>query len=183
MATFLSWTLAAVPAFLALAALIAAVSLAIAWWRARRAGWRPALAETFPDALLLVALAAIAVLTLGDPMGPQPDRINLVPFRDQLWAIAGQVEPGIAAATLAANVLLFVPLGAALAARHPERSGWWLVAVAAGISLAVECAQAIMDIGRLADVTDVIANAAGAALGAALWGAVSVGDRVNERST
>jgi glycopeptide antibiotics resistance protein len=181
--TFVSWILAAVPAFLASAGLILAVSLLIAGRRARRDGWRAALDATFPDALLLVALAAIAVLTLGDPMGPQPDRINLIPFRDQLWALEGQVEPAIAAATLAANVLLFMPLGAALAARHPERSGWWLVGVAAGVSLAVEVAQALMDLGRLADVTDVIANTAGAALGAALWGIISPKDRAKERST
>jgi glycopeptide antibiotics resistance protein len=132
--------------------------------------------------MLLTALAAIAVLTLGDPSGPQPDRINLLPFRDQLWALQGQVEPAIAATTLVANVALFVPLGAALAARHSETSGWRTVGMAAGVSVAVEAAQAVMNIGRLADITDVLANTAGAALGVALWNAVSAGDHPNERS-
>jgi glycopeptide antibiotics resistance protein len=181
-ATLLSWFLAAVPAFLALAAVIAVLSLAAAWWRSRRAGWRAAIAATFPDVVLLVALAAIAVLTLGEPSGPQPDRINLLPFRDQMLALRGEVDAAIAAATLFANVALFVPLGAALAARHPEASGWWLIGVAAAVSLAVEAAQAVMNIGRLADVTDVLANTIGAALGAALWKIVSAGDKPNERS-
>jgi glycopeptide antibiotics resistance protein len=181
-ATLLTWFLAAVPGILALAAVIAALSLAVAWWRSRRAGWRAAIAATFPDAVLLVALAAIAVLTLGDPSGPQPDRVNLLPFRDQLWAFQGQVDPAIAAATLFANVALFVPLGAALAARHPEASWWWLIGIASFVSLAVEIAQAVMNIGRLADVTDVLANTVGAGMGAALWKIVSAGERSNERS-
>ncbi|HEX6128082.1 MAG TPA: VanZ family protein [Candidatus Limnocylindria bacterium] len=172
MATLVSWFLDALPAIVAFASLIVAISLALAASRARRAGWRAALGSTMPDAMLLVALGAIAVLTLGDPMGPQPDRFNLVPFRDQWWALQGVVDPALAAATLVGNVLLFVPLGAALAARHLEVGAGRLVLWAAAISVAVEAAQGLMNVGRLADITDVMANTAGAAVGVALWGAV-----------
>lgn len=176
MATLVSWFLDTLPAIIAFASLIVAVSLALAAWRARRAGWRGALGSTMPDAMLLVALGAIAVLTLGDPIGPQPDRFNLVPFRDQWWALEGIVDPAVAVATLVANVLLFVPLGAALAARHPEAGAGRLVLWAAAISVAVEAAQGLMNVGRLADVTDVMANTTGAAIGSVLWGAVAAGE-------
>ena len=182
MATLVSWFLDALPAIVAFASLIVALSLALAAWRARSAGWRAALGSTMPDAMLLVALGAIAVLTLGEPMGPQPDRINLVPFRDQWWALQGVVDPALAVVTLVANVLLFVPLGAALAARHPEAGAGRLVLWAAAVSIGVEAAKGLMNVGRLADITDVMANTAGAAIGVALWGAVVGEGSSNERS-
>jgi glycopeptide antibiotics resistance protein len=180
--TYLAWFLAAVPGFLWLAGLIALLSAVLAWWRARRLGWRAALGATLPDTTLLVALAAIAVLTLGQPLDPQVERVNVIPFRDLLWALDGQVEPMVAVTELVANVLLFVPLGSALAVRHPGASTWWIAGVAAAVSLAVEVAQAIMNTGRLADVTDVVANTSGATLGALLWAVISSGERSDERA-
>jgi len=180
--TYLAWFLAAVPGFLALAAIIAVVSAALTWWRSRRLGWRAALGATLPDTTLLVALAAIATLTLGQPFDAQRERINLIPFRDLLWALDGQVEPAIAITELVANVFLFVPLGSALAVRHPRASMWWVAGIAAAVSLVVEATQAIMGTGRLADITDVLANTAGATLGAALWGAITAGGRPTERN-
>jgi glycopeptide antibiotics resistance protein len=162
--------------------LVGLVALAVAAVRARSVGWSAALRGTLPEAVLLLALGTIAILTLGDPMGPQPDRVNLIPFRDQFWALQGQIDAALATATLLANVVLFIPLGAALAARFPTASGWGLVAVAAFVSLAVEGAQAVLDIGRLADITDVLANSAGAAAGVAIWNAIAAGGRPNERS-
>jgi glycopeptide antibiotics resistance protein len=180
--TYLAWFLAAVPGFLWLAALIALLSGVLTWWRARRLGWRAALGATLPDTTLLVALAAIAVLTLGQPLDPQVERVNLIPFRDLIWALDGQVEPAVAVTELVANVLLFVPLGSALAVRHPRASTWWIAGVAAGVSLAVEVAQAVMNTGRLADITDVLANTSGAILGTLLWSIISADGRSGERS-
>ena len=182
MGTYLGWFLAAVPGFLWLAAIVAALSAGLAWWRSRRLGWRNAISATLPDTTLLFALAAIAALTLGEPLDTQPYRINLIPFRDQLWALEGRVEPAVAVTELVANVVLFVPLGSALAVRHPSASRWWIAGAAAAISVAVEVAQGIMNTGRLADVTDVLANTAGAVLGASLWGAIVSGGRPGERS-
>ncbi len=181
MATLIAWFLQALPAIAAFVALTVGVALGVVAWRARRESWRDALRATIPDGVLVIALGAIAILTLGDPMGPQPDRINLIPFRDQWWALQGQVDPALATATLIANVLLFVPLGAALAARHPDMTGWRLVLVAALVSIGVEAAQGVMNIGRLADVTDVMANTAGAAIGIVLWGMLA-GEGPDERS-
>ena len=181
MTILLDWFLAALPAILAFSVLTLAVALGLVAWRARGHGWRMALGATTPDALLVLALGAIAILTLGDPMGPQPDRVNLIPFRDQWWALQGLIDPALATATLVANVLLFLPLGAALAARHPEVARWRLVLVAAVVSTGVEAAQGVMNIGRLADVTDVMANTGGAAIGVVLWEMLA-GEGPNERS-
>jgi hypothetical protein len=184
--TFLRWFLDALPVMLGMALVVGLVALPLAAWRARSVGWGAAARTTLPDAVLLMALGIIAILTLGNPMGPQPDRINLIPFRDQFWALQGQIDPALATATLLANVVLFIPLGAALTARFPTASGWGLLAVAAFVSLVVEGAQAVLDIGRLADVTDVLANTAGAAVGIAIWSAIAAGGgpsgRPNERS-
>jgi glycopeptide antibiotics resistance protein len=177
--TYLGWFLAAIPAFLWMAGVVGVLSAVLAGWRARRLGWRAAVAATLPDATLFVALAAIAALTLGEPLDAQPYRINLIPFRDQLWALEGRVEPAVAVIELVANVLLFVPLGVALAARHPRASRWGIVGVAAAVSVGVEVAQAVMNTGRLADITDVLANTFGAAVGVAVWGAVAGDTRVD----
>jgi hypothetical protein len=40
----------------------------------------------------------------------------------------------------------------------------------------------VLDIGRLADITDVLANSVGAAVGVAIWNAIAAGGRPNERS-
>jgi hypothetical protein len=179
--TFLVWFLDALPLIVFTALLAGLVTLPLAAIRARSTGWGAAVRATLPDAVLLLALGTIAILTLGNPMGPQPDRINLIPFRDQFWALQGQIDPALATATLLANIILFIPLGAALAARFPAASGSGLLAVAAFVSLTVEGAQAALDIGRLADVTDVLANTAGAAVGIGTWGAISAASP-NERS-
>lgn len=182
MRTYLAWFLAAIPAFLWMTATVGMLSLVLAWWRSFRLGWRAAVAATLPDAALLVALAAIAALTLGEPLDAQPDRINLIPFRDQLWALQGRVEPAVAVIELVANVLLFVPLGVALAARHPRASRWGMVGIAGSVSIGVEVAQAVMNTGRLADITDVLTNTFGAALGVGLWSLIASGDRSREGS-
>jgi VanZ family protein len=179
--TFLAWFLDALPLIVAVALMAGLIAVPVTALRARDGGWPEAWRTTLPEAVLLVALSTIAILTLGDPMGPQPDRINLIPFRDQFWALQGEIDPFLATATLIANVVLFVPLGAALAARFPSSSGWGLVAVAAFVSLTVEGAQAVLDIGRLADITDVLANSFGAAIGVATWSGL-LGERADDGS-
>lgn len=162
------WMLDALPPIIAMVALVVAVSGLLLAWRSRALAWRHALSLTAADAMLLVALGGIGLLTLGPPLSPQPDRVNLLPFRDQIWALQGLVDPSLAMAMLVGNVLLFVPLGVALAVRAPDRGMWTLVAVATGVSLAVEVAQALMNLGRLGDVTDVLTNALGALFGVLL---------------
>ncbi|HEX2194595.1 MAG TPA: VanZ family protein [Candidatus Limnocylindria bacterium] len=180
MGILLDWFVAVLPGIAGMALIIAAACIGLVGWRAAADGWRIAMAETLPDALLLAAVGAIVVLTLGAPAANQPEGINLVPFRDILWAAQGKVDPMLAATTLAANVLLFVPLGILLAARYPGASRWLLTALAAIVSLMVEGGQAVLETGRLADVTDLVANTAGAALGIGLRHALAAGGGSSE---
>jgi len=141
-------------------------TLAMMALRTGAAGRRRALA----DGLVLAAVGMVMLFTLVPArIGEQPDRVNLLPFRDLVWAAQGQVDAGLALAGVAGNLALFVPLGIALAIRWPSGPGPRLVALGLAVSLAVESGQALLDIGRLADVTDVLVNTAGTALGIWLW--------------
>ena len=77
-------------------------------------------------------------------------------------------SPGLADAIL--NVLLFVPLGASLAA---ARVRWWHIGVGSALlSGAIECAQ-LMIPGRESSLGDILFNTTGAVMGWALAVAIS----------
>lgn len=71
-----------------------------------------------------------------------------------------------AAVESAANVLLFVPVGALAAAFLPVRRWWLAVLLCAGLTVAVEGFQDLFLAGRQGDVHDVILNTGGALFGA-----------------
>ena len=115
-------------------------------------------------------LVALLYMTLR-PAGSRV-RINLVPD-------LGGAD--FSAFDTLANVAVFVPLGLILAA-----AGWKaLGAVAAGfaVSLAVEVLQFIVDVGRAADVNDLITNTAGSALGWTICWAIRAGRRGRAQPT
>ncbi len=108
-----------------------------------------------PTARMVVAagmwLAATALLTLRPG---HSGRLNLVPF--DFGANSTPYEP-------VSNVLLFVPLGILVAAL-----GWrWFAVLGLGlaISLCIEATQYLLNIGRTADVNDVIENTLGTLVG------------------
>lgn len=110
-----------------------------------------------------VAIAGVAELTLfgGAGIGADPE-LYLDPI-EGAWG-----WNGIAWRPVIDNVTLFVPVGAALAAwwRRTSLTAVWLVAVA--LSVAVEGFQLFVPTGRIATTADVLANAAGAAVGVGL---------------
>ena len=67
----------------------------------------------------------------------------------------------------AANVAVMMPLGALTALLLPRRLWWVAVLACCGLSLSIEAAQALLP-GRMPSVIDLVANSAGALLGAAL---------------
>ena len=69
---------------------------------------------------------------------------------------------------LAANLLLFVPIGLYLGMLAPAWRWWRIALIAAGLSLVLEFAQYALAVGT-SDVTDVVVNTAGALLGLGLW--------------
>ncbi len=106
-----------------------------------------------PSLVIGLALwgAAAARLTLTPG---HSGRLNLVPF--DFGAGATPYEP-------LANVLLFVPLGLLV-----STLGWRLGAVLGfgfGVSVVIEVTQYLLDIGRTADVNDVIENTLGVLVG------------------
>jgi positive regulator of sigma E activity len=111
---------------------------------------------------LVLSLLAIALVTLLPTAGAGEGRVaNLVPGR-------GLTRPwqAIAAGNVLGNVALFVPLGLlgpvrfTLLVRLPR-----LVAAAAALSLGIEATQYLFDLGRAADVNDVLFNVVGAIAG------------------
>jgi len=148
------------PALVALT--IITVGVAFALGLARGRGVRYAL-----WAGLLVTLLVIGAVTLGSVLtdhGTGAQGVNLVPFQE---IQRGLDHRGTVAWTnLVGNVILFIPLGLAVAGL--VRGGFWfrlISALAAGLvlSTAIEITQYTG--GRVADIDDIILNGAGALLG------------------
>lgn len=117
--------------------------------------------------LLLYFLGVIGVITLAPFQFLRPRQVNVLVTGN--WADA------------AANVLLFVPLGflyplTRAAREDPSPAAVFLLG--ALLSAAIETTQAL-EPARVTSLIDVVTNAAGAALGAALLAAVSRRIRVN----
>jgi glycopeptide antibiotics resistance protein len=116
---------------------------------------------------LVVYLCVVLWLTLGRLPGPKAP-VALVPLVDT-WRQMRDLGNRGAAREVIGNVLLFIPLGFLLAASfRPLRRLLPGVAVAAGISLAIEAMQSLPSIGRSTSVDDLIFNTIGAAIGAAI---------------
>ena len=102
---------------------------------------------------VLTWLAAVVFMTVR-PGNGRGARLNLIPI-----VVDG---PGSAFDAIL-NVLVFVPPGILLAV-----AGWRVLAVLAAAlatSLAIEITQYVTDLGRTADVNDLLTNVAGAGLG------------------
>lgn len=116
--------------------------------------------------LLLIGSVALAVLLLG-PWGRQLNRLTVrlyVFFRSDIPIAPDWALPEHYGALL--NVLLFVPVGMALALL--TRWSWWRIALIATLGSAiVEVAQATI-VDRDSSVVDVVTNGVGALLGAAV---------------
>jgi VanZ family protein len=120
--------------------------------RSRHRGDSPPRRRPESIALLAFAILLIALLTLGPGETDEQTRICLV--------CTGQTADALM------NLLLFVPLGVALAMLGigPRRT----VAIAAAASIGIEFIQLFALEGRFAAPADVLANAVGAAVGFAL---------------
>ena len=118
--------------------------------------------------LVLLAVPAAGGLLLLTSDGWAVNRANVAVWQATVvpLGLGGTVSPEDFA--VLANVLLFVPVFAALAVLVPS---WWWVLGAAAVSGAVELHQ--LSLGtREASIGDVLANTAGAALGVLLGRAV-----------
>ena len=120
-------------------------------------------------ALVYVAALAVATLlpihwTLGLTKWSGDYRPQLVPFDGILSRFEDSTLETLA--ELFGNVLLFAPFGFLLPLLVPAMRRWWrVVAVGAGVSLAIELYQLAWPGVRNASVDDVLLNALGALLG------------------
>ncbi|PPI72246.1 VanZ family protein [Rathayibacter rathayi] len=69
-------------------------------------------------------------------------------------------------AEFTANVLLFMPLGALMAAQLPARRRLLAALIGLGVSVVIETAQLLWLPTRVADVRDLISNGSGSLIGA-----------------
>jgi glycopeptide antibiotics resistance protein len=124
------------------------------------------------DALLLISVAAILLVTVRPLAGVDwaIGGVTLMPFEDLIRSLGPGMPRGAvdrALSNLLGNVLLFVPFGVALGLRFPTTPLWRLLAACVAFSVAIEVVQMIPRIERASDVTDVLMNTLGGAIGAA----------------
>ncbi|MFN2484662.1 MAG: VanZ family protein [Candidatus Limnocylindria bacterium] len=167
---WLAWVAAAGRPLAWIAVFVAVGAAVLARWRARHAPQAEAIDRSLRDGALALAVAVVVVLTIR-PAVPEPgyDPLLLIPFQD---VVDVTVDPDLrarAVVDVVGNLVVFVPLGAALAARFPRWSWRGVVAATAILAVAVEVTQLILDIGRTADVTDVLVDPIGALLGFVAW--------------
>lgn len=118
------------------------------------------------DVTLLAYIAVVLVIT----MWPSPRDPGRIPLLRRLldWAHGVGVPAWFDVPTLevTANVAMFAPLGLLLASSRRLPRPWLAVVAALTFSGAIETVQILLP-GRYPTLQDVVANTAGAALGAA----------------
>lgn len=118
------------------------------------------------DVTLLAYIACVLVITLW-PSPPDPGANPLL-LRLLDWAHGAGLPAAFDLVTLevVANVVMFVPLGLLLASSARVPRPWLAVTAGLALSAAIETTQIALP-GRYPTLQDVVANTAGAALGAA----------------
>ncbi|MFE6864784.1 VanZ family protein [Nocardia sp. NPDC057668] len=126
--------------------------------RARRWGWAEVgiVVGTLPWVWMILT-----------PLDGGERGVNWVPLVDLAQTVSeGSFNSFV---QVSANLAVFVPLGLLLPLRFPWFSGVGrMFATGAALSLGLEIAQYALDLGRYSSVDDVLMNAAGAGIGAAL---------------
>ena len=146
-------------------AVLACVCVALGWLVLRAAG--PRHARTVHDLLVAVTVVIILAATLwpGDERR-SPTEWELMPFLALVESFSiGPPAIQVAIADCVGNIILFAPLGAALALRWPALSTGRVLLYAAAFSTAIEVTQGVTALGRMAQSTDVLMNTTGAWLG------------------
>jgi glycopeptide antibiotics resistance protein len=143
-------------------ATLAAVPLValVAWVLVRLRPDRPARYAVAEVLMVAGTVPWLWMILTPDPSGTR--RVSLVPLRDLLT-----LAPGDLVVQIGGNLLVFAAAGFLLPVRWPVGIGTVLV-VAGGASTVVETLQYVLDLGRVSSVDDVLVNAIGAGLAAAL---------------
>lgn len=111
----------------------------------------------------LLAVAGGYLVALG-LIAFWPSRVS-APFNDELHWLERWIPGSFATLEFSANTALFIPVGLLLGLLLP-RTLWWAVGLAGlGASFGIEFGQALLLPARVASLSDIIANTAGAVLG------------------
>ena len=164
MAGFIGWTLAPLGWSFGVLALLLAAAVPLFATRARQMPPADAARSVALDGFVVASMIVPLIFTLwpGDPGAAA--RPNLIPFRDLVNSLdMPSYYVRLAVANLLGNVVLFVPWGMALALRFDGLRLVGCAATTAAIAVGIEIWQA--GIGRSVDVTDVLMNMLGGAIG------------------
>ncbi|WP_091230786.1 VanZ family protein [Microbacterium sp. 3J1] len=118
--------------------------------------------------VLLVPYLAVVALIVWLPGKDAESVTGIVAMTARMLAGWGvPFEVGYPVLEFAANIALFVPFGALVAAAWPALPAWKVVAAGAATSVVIELVQIALPT-RYPTVSDVVANTLGAAVGFAL---------------
>lgn len=122
-----------------------------------------------PLGLVGICLAVYAVvlhgLTLTGSALTIPEGaalVNLVPFRTIIGTVSSPLSLGGTLYVLVGNLLMLSPLAIAAVALKRQPRRLLVLALLAAVAVSIETAQFTLEIGRSADVDDVMLNALGA---------------------
>ncbi|WP_253769002.1 VanZ family protein [Goodfellowiella coeruleoviolacea] len=165
--------------------LIVTPMLVVGWWAlaVRRRGRQAAVQAYWTSGLdILIALFTLPVLYLVFvPIPGGVNNISLVPGSEVAKAFTYSSEAAVM--QILGNLVLLTPLGFLVPLRTARmRSLTRVILGAALVSIAIEILQAVLGIGRISTVDDVILNTIGAFVGAllALLCLKLIGVRANE---
>lgn len=140
------------------------VAAGVAWLRCRRLRGRLALRHAVAEVGMVVGTLPWLWMTFT-PTAHGRGGWQLVPLRDLAVLVTGPVETLVV--QLVGNLLVFAALGFWLPVRWSTFTRLTLVvAVAAAGAVGIELTQALLDLGRVSSVDDVVLNATGAGLAA-----------------
>lgn len=122
---------------------------------------------------MALALSTLLIVALVVPWSSLQDHAHWASVR---WI---PLVPPLTPLDTLLNVLLYVPFGAAFAAR--SRSWKTILPAALVLSLLTECTQ-VYSHGRIPSMTDVLANGTGALLGAAMFARLRTPGKAPEES-
>ncbi|WP_162239373.1 MULTISPECIES: VanZ family protein [unclassified Plantibacter] len=135
-----------------------------------RSGAAPQMTRT-PRIIIGVLLLVCLCVMLGIAFWPTPvdagGRDTLLALIDRLQAAGAPSWFDYRFVESAANVVLFIPLGALLALELPLKLWWIAPLTTTTFSVAIELGQTLLP-ARVATIADVYANAAGGLLGATI---------------
>lgn len=117
--------------------------------------------------LLLLCLGVMLAIAFWPSPVDAGGRDTLLAIIDRLQAAGAPAWFDYRFVESAANVILFIPLGALLALELPLRFWWIAPLTTTSFSVAIELGQTLLP-ERVATIADVFANAAGGLVGATI---------------